>query len=136
MFEVFADMSPRYIHATRQTFYRMGKIFYKDAQEATKRGERSGKGFLPKKYGRHIRVSAPGEPPQRRSGFLRKSEGFKVVGMTVLHLFATAPYAPFVEDGTRKMKPRPFLKPAITTWSPLFPKIGAEEMTKAMRPSA
>jgi len=132
IFEVFADMSPRYIHATRQTLYRMGKIFYEDAKEATKRGPRSGEGFLPRKYGRNIHVSAPGEPPQRRSGFLRKSLGFNVVGMTVLHVRDDAPYAGWVEDGTRKMAPRPFLKPAITTWSHLFPRIGAEEMGKAM----
>lgn len=129
-FEVIASMSPRYIHATRNTLYRMGKIIYTDAKGATKRGVRTGELF---KYGRRrLNASAPGEAPQLRSGFLRKSLGFNVVGMTVLHVRDDAPYAGFLEDGTKKMKPRPFLRPAIDSWSPFFPVIGQQEMAKAM----
>ena len=134
-FELFADMSPKYIHAVRQTLYRMGKIFYEDARTSTMRGPRTGETLLPRKYGRNIHTSAPGESPQRRSGFLRQSLGFNVIGMTVLHFRDDAPYAGFLEEGTRKMAKRPFMVPAIKGWSPLFPRIGAEEMAKAMNPT-
>jgi HK97 gp10 family phage protein len=131
-FEVFVTMDSRYIHAVRQTLYRMGKIFYDDARMATMRGPRTGENLLPRKYGRNIHASAPGESPQRRSGFLRSKLGFNVVGMRILHFRDDAPYAGFLEDGTRKMAKRPFMQPAIQGWGPMFPEIGRQEMEKAM----
>ena len=134
IFEVIATSDVRFKHATRQTLFRMGKIFRDDALFATKRGARSG---VPYRYGRgFLQASAPGEPPQRRSGFLRKNIVFDVQGTQVLHFADDAYYASFLEEGTRPMKPRPFLMPSINKYGYLFPVIGQQEMDKALRPNS
>jgi HK97 gp10 family phage protein len=63
--------------------------------------------------GKH-RASAPGEPPASDTGFLVSHIFVKPVGdgLTV-DVFASAKYAKWLEFGTNKMQPRPFLFPAL-----------------------
>ena len=57
-------------------------------------------------YGKH-QASAPGEAPANRTGRLAKSADFIVRGTSQLEVGEKAPYAKFLEEGTKKMEPRP-----------------------------
>jgi hypothetical protein len=63
------------------------------------------------------RASAAGEAPAIRSGRLRDSVSEPDVRRTAPGLVGkieiTAPYAGFLERGTPRISPRPFVKPAI-----------------------
>ena len=63
-------------------------------------------------YGRH-QASAPGEAPANKTGKLAKSGDYKVRNWQEMIVGETAFYAKFLEDGTRKMKPRPHLIKAV-----------------------
>lgn len=60
----------------------------------------------------HI-ASAPGEAPAPITGKLRKSVYFLVQGSNQLRIGANTSYAKFLEEGTRNMAPRPYLKKNI-----------------------
>lgn len=68
---------------------------------------------------RRVRVSLPYEAPAKDMGMLVSSIDVDVdpqqYNMTIS---AFAPYARELEYGTRKMLPRPFLRPALTHWRP------------------
>lgn len=56
--------------------------------------------------------SAPGEPPRKRTGFLQANVQLDVdeANLTArVGILANAKYGAYLEFGTRKMKPRPFL---------------------------
>lgn len=53
------------------------------------------------------------------TGTLRNSIGSDIRGLTA-EIGPTIRYAPFVEYGTARMKPRPFLGPATTVVEPKF----------------
>ena len=65
------------------------------------------------------RSSAPDEAPAKQSGDLADSMGFQMQGAFKVQVGATAvsdagaPYPLFLEDGTSKMAPRPFLLKAV-----------------------
>jgi hypothetical protein len=122
----------RYHIALAQTLLRVGKLMADYAKQETARGPRGGSVFLPRKYGAHVPVSAPGEPPQYRTGFLQNSIGWTLEDGGV-KLFDTAPYASFLEDGTDNIEQRPFLAPAQQQGCALLPVIGQQEMDKAWR---
>ena len=81
-----------------------------------------------RQYGKHT-ASRPGEPPAIDTGVLRASMMSEVVksgtnvtgkvGPDVEHIAAKAPvgtnveYGFYLEMGTSKMQPRPFLRPAL-----------------------
>ena len=82
-------------------------------------------GFNEPKSGRDYRrpggdryqASAPGERPARRSGQLQASIGepqiFRSAGALVGQLLISAPHAGYLERGTPRISPRPFVRPAI-----------------------
>ena len=74
-------------------------------------GKRTGR-LYPFRGGWH-QASAPGEPPANMTGKLAKSIGFKVIAWHSMEFGARAPYAKFLEDGTRKMAARPYLKVTV-----------------------
>lgn len=59
------------------------------------------------------RASAPGEAPASQTGKLVRS--IQVISNRVVGALVriSAPYARFLERGTRRMEPRPFIRPAI-----------------------
>lgn len=62
------------------------------------------------------RASAPGEPPAKLTGSLEKTIKTKTSGFTEMSYSAgggRVNYAGFLEDGTRKMAPRPYLIKSI-----------------------
>jgi len=59
-------------------------------------------------------ASAPGEPPAVDTGELLRSIMFDVHKFAVeIGVAGGAPYAEHLEFGTKKMKPRPFIDPAV-----------------------
>lgn len=66
---------------------------------------------------RTVKVSLPGEPPAKDMGLLVNSVEVDVDPVQFnLTLSALAYYARHLEFGTRRMLPRPFLRPALTRW--------------------
>lgn len=66
-------------------------------------------GRIYKFEGRDHQASAPGQPPADRSGDLRKTAGFRVYGWEKAEFGDRMPYGVFLEDGTRRMRPRPHI---------------------------
>jgi HK97 gp10 family phage protein len=76
--------------------------------------------------------SLPGEYPGRDTGRLQESVYYTIStqgGRTIGHVGATAPYAMFLEKGTRNMEARPFLS---QTFEAMRPYIGTLFAAKKM----
>lgn len=58
-----------------------------------------------------------------RTGFLKSTLGYRQDSNFQVTFFATAPYAPFVEFGTRHMSARLFLTRSITQHQAEFPEM-------------
>jgi len=66
---------------------------------------------------RQVKVSRPYEAPAKDMGMLVNSIDVDVdPAQFNLTISAAAPYARELEYGTRKMLPRPFLRPALARW--------------------
>lgn len=63
-------------------------------------------------YGTH-QASAPGQSPANRSGRLLRSAKFLVHGWETMSVGQEAEYATFLEDGTRRIAPRPNMIAAV-----------------------
>lgn len=56
-------------------------------------------------------ASAPGEPPANLTGKLRRSLNYRVRGVDEVEWGSLISYGQFLEEGTRRMRKRPFLTP-------------------------
>jgi HK97 gp10 family phage protein len=65
-------------------------------------------------------ASARGTPPDSRTGDLVNSITAEMAGPTTSQVRADAGHARYLEYGTRKMAPRPFLRLAVATAQPGF----------------
>ena len=63
--------------------------------------------------GRPYQASAPGESPANRSGRLAKSGDYRVSSFAEMRVFETVEYAKWLEEGTKKMLPRPHVIRAV-----------------------
>lgn len=86
------------------------------------RGQRSGKVYR-KPYSKSTyTASAPGEPPAVRTGALRMNWSIRATGSATGEIIAginsDVPYAQPLDDGTSKIKPRPFKEPIIEAAEP------------------
>ncbi len=89
------------------------------------RGQRSGRVYKRPFSSSKYTASAPGEPPAVRSGDLRRSWRQKTAsestgkGLTVKPAITTdVKYAPWLDEGTDRMAPRPFEDPIIEDAKP------------------
>jgi len=57
-------------------------------------------------------ASSPGDPPATDTGFLKSSIGINQEFLFA-EIIANTNYAGFLEDGTSKMKARPYMKPSM-----------------------
>jgi len=99
----------------RQAFYFIGKDLNKSSRDSIKEKPKSGRLYRIRRGGRifNHRASAPGEAPANLTGALRRSINFTIQGSSFLQFGASAAYAGFLEDGTRKIEKRPFLIKSI-----------------------
>lgn len=90
----------------------------RNAELEVLRGKRSGRVYRKPHAKSHYTASAPGEPPARRTGNLRLNwNGTVESSSTGSGLRVTAVlesqerYSTYLENGTRRMAPRPFKQP-------------------------
>lgn len=83
-----------------------------DAATSLRTGPRTGREYL-RPGGRVHVASAPGEPPASDTGRLERSIRVRKSSGLEYQIVASAPYSGWLERGTRKMDPRPYLKPAL-----------------------
>lgn len=110
----------------RKAFYNIGKDLRKDTRTEIKKKNKTGKLYRINREGRIIlhRASAPGQYPANLSGGLAQSISYKTVGDNRLEFGSRniiskkgkakqINYGKWLEEGTKKMKARPFLLPTI-----------------------
>lgn len=97
-------------------------------------GKRSGRVYRKPHTKSHYTASAPGEPPARRTGNLRLNwNGTVESSITGSGLWVTAVlesqerYSTYLENGTRRMAPRPFKQPISEKAMPEIERIYHEK---------
>lgn len=105
----------------------------RNSSQKVLRGQRSGRVYRRPFASGHYTASAPGEPPAVRSGDLRRSWRQKTgsektsEGLTVRPAIITdVKYAPWLEDGTKRMAPRPYKDEIIEDAKPKIKAIYSE----------
>jgi len=99
-----------------RALWRSGKDIYREFNKQVKSKNKHGRLYIlrgPSGRRRKHRASAPGETPANRTGTYRKGFDFNVAGFDNLIIGNTAPYAGFLEKGTRRMQARPGLRNSI-----------------------
>lgn len=107
-----------------QTGRIVGKLYAKLAAEALtlegdlKRiltGQRTGKLYRSSRTGKLHTASRPGEPPAVDTGHLRGSIHTQQPppALNIQKVLIPAEYAAYLEYGTRRMAPRPYVHPAV-----------------------
>lgn len=115
---IFKDIAAgdrKMMTAQRHGLYEVCNLHYKHLRAGLKRGTRGG--VMYSFRGKKLRASKAGEYPQRRSGTLRGSAGFRVVSSRLGIVETKAPYGKYLEGGTRFMGPRPFMKKSASEMS-------------------
>ena len=122
-----ADLLRRIEKGTMDGLKAIALMTQADAQRRVLKGPKTGR-----IYGRH-QASAPGEAPANDTGFLAGSIRIDINQKWEVDLRALAPYAVHLEYGTRKMAPRPFLRPAAESVGKQAPKVFDEAIRAALR---
>lgn len=106
----------------------------RNAELEVLRGKRSGRVYRKPHTKSHYTASAPGEPPARRAGNLRLNwNGTVESSSTGSGLRVTAVlesqerYSTYLENGTRRMAPRPFKQPISEKAMPEIERIYHEK---------
>ena len=89
-------------------------------------GSRSGRIYRVPGTMKTYTASSPGEPPAVATGQLRQSVRTQVdnsSSMVIGYVGSTLVYAPCLEFGTKKMSPRPWLKPSFEKSEPKLREI-------------
>ena len=100
----------------RRSFYLLGKDLIRTAKQSIIKGPKSGKLYrITGRKNRH-RASSPGEAPANLTGNLQKSVDFVVHGSDQMIFGAgntDINYAGYLEEGTKRMAERPYLKKSL-----------------------
>lgn len=87
--------------AIGHALHEIGVIVGRENKRIITTGARTGRVYRIR--GIDHQAGAPGEPPANRTGRLYKSYDYKVAGWHTMKVGEEAPYALFLEDGTRRM---------------------------------
>lgn len=102
----------------RTAYFRIGHDLVTASRRYVLEGPKSGHIYLVRDrrarggYRRH-QASAPSESPANLTGFLRRSITYQQHGYARMRFGARAEYAPWLENGSERVKPRPFLIKAV-----------------------
>ncbi len=92
--------------------YKIGQDVVDENRRLLNTGPKTGRLYRLSGGQRH-QASAPGQAPATRTGRLARSTDYKVHGWRTMTVGQEAPYAAFLERGTRRIAPRPNLIRAI-----------------------
>jgi HK97 gp10 family phage protein len=107
---------------------REGYAIERDMKEQMQ-GQKSGR-----VYGKH-QASAPGEAPARDSGNLAGSIRTLPMGPHTVTVSIGAEYAAYLEFGTVRMEPRPYVKPAVERSRVRLRALKLDAFAKVNRPT-
>lgn len=93
----------RLIEQVGQALFAGGEIIRAEAHRSISEGSVSGKRHVP---------SLPGEPPNRDTGVLQAHIETTQPAPLRVEVSSNAPYASYLEFGTSRMAPRPYMRPA------------------------
>jgi HK97 gp10 family phage protein len=103
-----SDRLKRMIARTPQevarALYSAGQLVELDAERSITTGAVSGAGHVP---------SLPGEAPNADTHFLDSNIETEIGGPGLVTVTSKAPYSAFLEYGTSRASPRPFMRPAV-----------------------
>lgn len=97
-----------------------------EAQNSITRGAVSGKNHIP---------SAPGQPPNEDTGFLRSKISVARTGFLSAEIRSEAEYASALEFGSSKVAARPYLRPARDKMLPEAQRIFSRSVRRAIKKS-
>lgn len=78
-------------------------------------------------------ASQPDNPPHMRTGELQKSIDILSIENFAVEFGSDLPYSLHLELGTSKMRPRPYMVPAILEAQKLFPELLFDRIQRVMR---
>ena len=90
-----------------------GQLIRTEAIKSIQTGAKSGVMYQKYNPRREHRASAPGQSPASDTGNLVSKIIVKQKSLNVVHVESNADYSAFLEFGTSKMQPRPFMLPAF-----------------------
>lgn len=99
----------------KKSLHEIGVLVGRENKRIITTGVRTGRVY--RFRGQSHRASAPHEAPANRTGRLVKSYDYRVSGWREMRVGEDAPYAKFLEDGTKKMRRRQHLIRAINNVS-------------------
>jgi HK97 gp10 family phage protein len=103
-----SDRLKRMIARTPQevarALYSAGQLVELDAERSITTGAVSGANHIP---------SLPGQPPNADTHFLDSNIETEIGGPGLVTVTSKAPYSAFLEFGTSRLSPRPFMRPAV-----------------------
>lgn len=111
--------------------YVIGDLVGNRVKQLIKQGPKTGRVYRIR--GANHQASAPGEAPANLTGRLAKSYNYNVHGPFQMEVGESAPYAGFLEDGTRKIKPRPHMIRAINETQGDAVRVFHDEVNKVIR---
>lgn len=106
------DLDNRTQRGIRQGFFRLGARFKQELNKQVLEKNKTGRTYIRRdragRRRRHV-ASAAGQTPANMTGNYRRNIGFQLRGAQQLEVGIRegAPYAKFLEEGTRRMAPRP-----------------------------
>ncbi len=105
------EMDDRTRKGIRQFWFALGKSLITSFNKAVLAKPRSGRTYLVRK--RKHTASRPGETAANLTGNYRKAIDYQLRGAMEMDFGNRAEYGGYLENGTKRMKPRPGLKNAI-----------------------
>lgn len=108
------DTSPKVRAGVRSGLDAIGLLLLNSSKRKIQRGSKTGRIYRKYNPKRTHQASAPGESPATDTGGL-VSSGFHEIetGGLIVNIGFAKLYAAMLEFGTRRMRPRPFMKPAL-----------------------
>lgn len=117
--------------AAARGVFRGGQLVRTHAVRSILGGAKSGRIYV--RRGIAHQASAPGEPPASDTGRLANSIDVKLDAVRVVAtVSASTRYAAFLEYGTQKMAPRPFMRPALAAQVDNIEAAIASELRKVL----